>query len=63
MLVIVLFKLYKQTFSYKFCKMFMNSIFRENSSVTLLFEPSPSQAGEIDYFDFFSRPRENQLAQ
>ena len=63
MSVIVLFKLYKQTFSYKFRKMFMNPIFRENSGAKLLFEHSPSQAGEIDYFEFFSRPRENQIAQ
>ena len=41
--------------------MFMNPIFRENG-VKLLFEHSPSQAGEIDYFEIFSRPQENQVA-
>ena len=35
----------------------------ENSDVTLLFENSPSWASEIDYFEIFSRLRENQLAQ
>ena len=43
--------------------MFMNPIFPENSGATLLFERSPSRASEIDYFEIFSRPRENQLAQ
>ena len=45
--------------------MFMNPIFRENSgAVKLLFEHSPSQAGEIYYFEIFRRPQpqENQLA-
>ena len=44
--------------------MFMNPIFRENSGVKLLFEHSPSQAGEIDYFEIFRRPwpQENQIA-
>ena len=43
--------------------MFMNPIFPENSDgVTLLFEHSPSRACEIDYFEIFSRLRENQLA-
>ena len=43
--------------------MFMNPIFRENSGVKLLFEHSPIQAGEIDYFEIFRCPRsrENQL--
>ena len=40
--------------------MFMNP--PENSGVTLLFEHSPSRASEIDYFEIFSRPLENQLA-
>ena len=40
--------------------MFMNP--PENSGVTLLFEHSPSQVSEIDYFEIFSRPLENQLA-
>ena len=64
MSAIVLFNLYKHTFSCKFRKMFMNPTFRENSGVKLLFEHSPSQAGEIDYFEIFRRPqpRENQLA-
>ena len=42
--------------------MFMNPIFRENwCKVT--FEHSPSQAGEIDYFEIFRRPspQENQI--
>ena len=43
--------------------LFMNPIFPENSGVTLLFEHSPSRATEIDYFEIFSRLRENQLAQ
>ena len=43
--------------------MFMNPIFPENIGETLLFEHLPSQAIEIDYFEIFSRPRENQLAQ
>ena len=45
--------------------MFMNPIFGENSGVKLLFEHSPSQAGEIDYIEIFRRPRprENQFAQ
>ena len=30
----------------------MNPIFPENSGVTLLFEHLPSQASEIDYFEF-----------
>ena len=42
--------------------MFMNPIFSEKSGVTLLFEHSPSRASEIDYFEIFSRPLENQLA-
>ena len=44
--------------------MFMNPIFRESSGVKLLFEHSPSQAGEIDYFEIFRCPwpRENQIA-
>ena len=43
--------------------MFMNPIFPENSDgVTLLFEHSASRACEIDYFEIFSRLRENQLA-
>ena len=62
MSVIVQSNLNKQTFSGKFCKMFINPIFPENSGVTLLFEHSPSRAGEIDYFEIFSHPRENQLA-
>ena len=64
MSVIIQFNLNKQTFSCKFCKMFMNPIFQENSGVKLLFEHSPSQAGEIDYFEIFRRPwpRENQIA-
>ena len=33
----------------------------ENSGVTLLFAAA-SRAGEIDYFEIFSRPLENQLA-
>ena len=41
--------------------MFMNP--PESNGVTLLFEHSPSWASEIDYFEIFSRPRENQLAQ
>ena len=40
----------------------MNPIFPENSGATLLFERSPSRASEIDYFEIFSRPLENQLA-
>ena len=42
----------------------MNPFFRGNSGVKLLFEDSPGQAGEIDYFEIFRRPRprENQLA-
>ena len=43
--------------------MFMNP--QENSGVTLLFEHSPSRASEtseIDYFEIFGRPRENQVA-
>ena len=32
------------------------------SGVTYLFEHSPNQASEIDHFEIFSRPRENQLA-
>ena len=32
------------------------------SGVTLGFEHSPSRASEIEYFEIFSRPRENQLA-
>ena len=44
--------------------MFMNPIFRENSGVKLLFEHSPSQAGETDYFEIFRCPwpQENQIA-
>ena len=42
--------------------MFMNPIFPEKRGVTLLFEHSLGQAGEIDYFESFSRPQENQLA-
>ena len=61
MSVIVLFNLSKQTFSCKFYKRFMNPIFPENSGLTLLFEHSPSRASEIDFFDIFSRPQENQL--
>ena len=61
--VIFLFNLNKQTFSCKFCKMFMNPIFPENSGVTLLFEHLRSQASEIEYFEIFSHPQENQLAQ
>ena len=30
--------------------------------ITLLFEPSPIQASEIDYIEIFRCPRENQLA-
>ena len=30
--------------------------------VTLLFEHSPSRSSEIEHFEIFSRPRENQLA-
>ena len=41
--------------------MFMNPIFLENSGVTLLLEHSPSRANEIDYFENFSRPQENQF--
>ena len=33
-----------------------------SSSVTLLFEHSPSWASEIEHFEIFSRPQENQLA-
>ena len=61
--MIVLFNLNKQTFSCKLCEMFLNPIFLENSSVTLLFEHSSSRASAIDYFEIFSRLRENQLAQ
>ena len=32
------------------------------SGVTLLFEHLPSWASEIEHFEIFSRPRENQLA-
>ena len=32
------------------------------SGVTYLFEHSPSQASEIEYFEIFSRLQENQLA-
>ena len=32
------------------------------SGVTLLFEHSPSRVSEIEHFEIFSRPRENQLA-
>ena len=39
----------------------MNHIFPENCCVTLLFERSPSRASEIDYFEVFTRLRENQL--
>ena len=42
--------------------MFMKSIFPENSGVTLLLEHLPSGASEIDYFEIFIYPRENQLA-
>ena len=34
-----------------------------NSAITLLFEHSPSRAGEIEHFGIFSRLQENQLAQ
>ena len=60
MSVIIQFNLNKQTFSCEFTKMFMNSIFPENSGVILLFEHSSSRASEIDYFDILSHPRENQ---
>ena len=43
--------------------MSMNPIFPENSGENLLFEHLPSQASEIDYFEIFSRPGENQLVQ
>ena len=33
------------------------------SGVTLLSEHSPSWVSEIDYFDIFSHPRENHIAQ
>ena len=42
--------------------MFMNPIFPGNSGVTIPFEYSPSRASEIDYFETFSRPQENQIA-
>ena len=32
------------------------------SDVTILFENLPSQASEIDHFEIFGRPQENQLA-
>ena len=32
------------------------------SRVTLIFEHSSSRASEIEHFEIFSRPRENQLA-
>ena len=34
-----------------------------SGGVTLLFEHSPSQASELEHFESFSRPWENQLAQ
>ena len=40
----------------------MNPSVPENSGVYLLFEHSPSQASEIDYFEIFSRLKKNQLA-
>ena len=39
----------------------MNPIFPENSGENLVFEHLPSQASQIDYFEIFSRARENQL--
>ena len=33
-----------------------------HSDVTLLFEHSSSRASEIEHFEIFSHPRENQLA-
>ena len=33
-----------------------------SSGVTLLFEHPPSQASELEHFEIFSRPWENQLA-
>ena len=42
--------------------MFMNPFFPENNDVTLLFEHSPSREREIEHFEIFSRPQENQPA-
>ena len=33
------------------------------SGVTLIFEHSPSQMSEIEHFEIFSNPQENQLTQ
>ena len=33
------------------------------SGVALIFEHSPNRASEVDYFEIFSRPQEDQLAQ
>ena len=35
--------------------------FAAPSGVSLLFEHSPSRTSEIEHFEIFSRPRENQL--
>ena len=39
----------------------MKCSWKQFSGATLLFEHSPSRANEIDYFDIFSRPRENKV--
>ena len=48
---------------HKILTKFVHSSLYDNSGVTLLFEHLPNQAREIEHFEIFSCPQENQLAQ